>query len=111
MLKVTDRAAAKVKQLMTAEGKEGYGLRVAVLGGGCSGFQYGMSYEKEKKGDDHVLEFEDLRVFVDARSGQVAADGIGQDVDAPKALYRGRDHCLHCCSVHRVNAGGKQVVC
>ena len=69
MLKVTERAVAKVKQLMAADGKEGFGLRVAVLGGGCSGFQYGMSYEQEEKSEDQVVEFDDLRVFVDARSG------------------------------------------
>jgi iron-sulfur cluster assembly protein len=69
MLKLTDRAVAKVQQLMAAEGKEGYALRVAVLGGGCSGFQYGMSYEKEQTGEDRVLQFGDLRVFVDSRSG------------------------------------------
>jgi len=69
MLNVTERAVTKVKQLMAADGKEGFGLRVAVLGGGCSGFQYGMSYEKEEKSEDAVVEFGDLRVFVDARSG------------------------------------------
>ena len=46
MLSVTDRAVVKVKQLMSAENKDGYGLRVAVEGGGCSGFRYSMTYEK-----------------------------------------------------------------
>ena len=68
MLQLTDRAVAKVKQLMAAEDKQGYGLRVAVQGGGCSGFQYAMSYEEDQKEQDHVIAFDGLRVFVDALS-------------------------------------------
>ena len=68
MLQVTDRAVDKVKQLMLRENKDGYGLRVAVQGGGCSGFQYGLTYEKEQRDNDHVLEFNGLKVYVDAMS-------------------------------------------
>lgn len=68
MLQVTDRAAAKVKQLMDAESKRGFALRVAVQGGGCSGFQYGMSFEDDKREDDLVLEFDGLEVLVDPMS-------------------------------------------
>jgi iron-sulfur cluster assembly accessory protein len=65
MLQVTDNAVKKVKELMAREAKEGYGLRVAVQGGGCSGFQYGLSYEEEQKEDDRVYEYDGLKVFVD----------------------------------------------
>ena len=68
MLQITDRAITKVKQLLSAEDKDGYGLRVAVQGGGCSGFQYGLTWEKEQKDNDQVLEFDGLPVFVDAMS-------------------------------------------
>ena len=68
MLQLTDRAVSKVQQLMAREEHSGYGLRVAVQGGGCSGFQYGLSYEKDPKENDQVLEFNGLRVFVDAMS-------------------------------------------
>jgi iron-sulfur cluster assembly protein len=68
MLELTERAAAKVKQLMAAESKEGFGLRVAVRGGGCSGFQYGLTYEKDQKPNDQVLEFHGVKVYVDAMS-------------------------------------------
>ncbi len=68
MLQLTERAVSKVKQLMAAEEKSGFGLRVAVQGGGCSGFQYGMTYEKDQQPNDQILEFDDLRVFVDAMS-------------------------------------------
>jgi iron-sulfur cluster assembly accessory protein len=68
MLQLTERAVAKVKKLMAAENKDGFGLRVAVKGGGCSGFQYAMSYEEAQGEADRVLEFDGLRVFVDALS-------------------------------------------
>ena len=95
MLQLTDQAVAKVKQLMARENKEGYGLRVAVQGGGCSGFQYGLSYEKEQTENDQVLEFNGLKVFVDAMS-YMHLDGVSIDyvdslnssgfkIDNPKA--------------------------
>ena len=95
MLKLTDRAVDKVKQLMLKENKEGHGLRVAVQGGGCSGFQYGLTYEKEKKENDQVLEFDGLKVYVDAMSllylEEVTIDyvdglsGAGFKIENPKA--------------------------
>lgn len=68
MLQITENAVQKVKELMARENKEGFGLRVAVQGGGCSGFQYGLSYEQDRQEHDAVLEFGGLRVFVDAMS-------------------------------------------
>ena len=64
----------KVKQLLAAESKEGFGLRVAVKGGGCSGFEYGLTWEKEQKDNDQVLEFDGLNVFVDAMSNLYVQD-------------------------------------
>jgi iron-sulfur cluster assembly accessory protein len=68
MLQLTDKAVSKVKNLMAKESKQGFGLRVAIQGGGCSGFQYGLSYEEREGADDQVLEFDGLRVFVDRLS-------------------------------------------
>jgi iron-sulfur cluster assembly protein len=78
MLELTERAATKVKQLMKAESKEGFGLRVAVRGGGCSGFQYGLTYEKDQKPNDHVLEMHGVKVYVDAMSNPFL-DGVKID--------------------------------
>ena len=69
MLQLTDRAVTKVKQLLEAEDKQGWGLRVAVQGGGCSGFQYGLTWENVKQDNDEVLEVNGLKVYVDAMSG------------------------------------------
>ena len=95
MLQITERAITKVKQLLTAEDKDGYGLRVAVQGGGCSGFQYGLTWEKDQKENDQVLEFDGLNVFVDAMSllylNEVSIDyidglqGSGFKIDNPSA--------------------------
>jgi iron-sulfur cluster assembly protein len=95
MLQLTDKAVEKVKELLAAENKSGYGLRVVVQGGGCSGFQYGLTWEKDEKPNDNVLEFDGLRVFVDAMSGlyleEVKIDyvdtlqGSGFKIDNPKA--------------------------
>jgi iron-sulfur cluster assembly accessory protein len=95
VLQLTEQAVAKVKQLLASENKEGFGLRVAVQGGGCSGFQYGMTWEDEQKPNDRVLEFDGLKVFVDAMSelylDEVKIDyvdsleGSGFKIDNPKA--------------------------
>ena len=68
MLQLTDRAVGKVKELLASEEKTGYGLRVVVQGGGCSGFQYGLTWENEQKDNDQILEFDGLKVFVDSMS-------------------------------------------
>ncbi len=68
MLQMTPKAVEKVKSLLAAENKAGYGLRVAVRGGGCSGFEYGLTWEDTAQALDQVLEFDGLKVYVDAIS-------------------------------------------
>ncbi len=67
MIELTPDAIAKVKSII-AERKEESGLRIAVIGSGCSGFQYQMTLDKEPRVDDRVLDIEGLKVFVDAQS-------------------------------------------
>ena len=67
MITLTPDAIAKVKAILS-EQKEQAGLRIAVLGGGCSGYQYQMTLEKESKEDDKVMDMEGLKVFIDSRS-------------------------------------------
>jgi iron-sulfur cluster assembly accessory protein len=67
MLSLTPIAIEKIKSIITERGEEA-GLRVAVIGGGCSGFQYQMSLDKEPTADDKVIEQNGLKVFVDAQS-------------------------------------------
>ncbi len=67
MITLTPEAIAKVKAIL-AEHKEESGLRIAIVGGGCSGFQYQMTLDKEPRADDEIIDMEGLRVFVDTRS-------------------------------------------
>jgi iron-sulfur cluster assembly accessory protein len=71
-LGVTETAAAEIKKFMASE--EGLpataGLRVRVVPGGCSGFQYSLNIEEEAKQGDHVLDQHGVRLFVDMFSAQ-----------------------------------------
>lgn len=65
---LTDAAIAKVKEIMATQDPLPAGLRIGVVGGGCSGFQYSMSFENQAGMMDKVVRFADLKVFVDATS-------------------------------------------
>ena len=64
-LAMTPSAARRVKELRTAEGNDGLMLRIAVSGGGCSGFQYGFSFDDAVRDDDLTFERDGVRVVVD----------------------------------------------
>ncbi len=67
-VKLTDAAIGKVREIMATQDPIPAGLRIGVVGGGCSGFQYSMSFENQSGMMDKVLKFDDLKVFVDATS-------------------------------------------
>ncbi len=67
MLTVTERAAAKLKDLLVKEGIQDQGLRVRVMGGGCSGYQYELAFDTPREGDK-VIEQDGVRVVVDPKS-------------------------------------------
>ena len=76
---VTPTAVTEVQRFMQEQGAaETAGLRVAVLPGGCSGFQYGLNIEDESQDDDEIMEANGLRLFVDAFSVQYL-DGVEID--------------------------------
>jgi iron-sulfur cluster assembly protein len=64
---VTPKAVQKIREAFAREGVSG-GLRLGVLGGGCSGLSYQFKFAAEPKPRDHVFEFDDVRVFVDPKS-------------------------------------------
>ncbi len=71
MVTMTSSATEKVQDFIQEYGVEGdVGLRVAVLPGGCSGFQYGLNVEDGPEADDEVLDVNGVRVFVDPFSAQ-----------------------------------------
>ena len=65
---LTPSAVAKVREIMATQDPLPSGLRIGVVGGGCSGFQYSMSFENQAGMMDKVLTFDGLKVFVDATS-------------------------------------------
>lgn len=65
---LTPSAIVKVKEIMATQDPTPAGLRIGVVGGGCSGFQYSMSFENAAGMMDKIVRFEDLKVFVDATS-------------------------------------------
>ncbi len=67
MLTLTPTAVEKVKAVMSQRG-EGGGLRIAVVGGGCSGFQYQMTIDKDSNEEDKIVEQDGIRMFIDPRS-------------------------------------------
>src|ERR687892_129514 len=80
---LTDKAADKIRELLAGqEDSEGQALRVAVRGGGCSGFQYALAFDKTKD-DDHILEDRGVSVIVDKVSMQFV---FGSEVDFVEGL-------------------------
>lgn len=65
---LTPNAILKVKEIMSQQDPVPAGLRIGVVGGGCSGFSYSMSFENAQGVMDKVYNFDDLKVFVDATS-------------------------------------------
>ena len=80
---LSEKAVSKVGELLGAQDdSEGQALRVAVRGGGCSGFQYALAFDRAKD-DDHVFEVEGVSVVVDKASMQFV---FGSEVDYVEGL-------------------------
>jgi iron-sulfur cluster assembly accessory protein len=65
---LTPKAIEMVKDAMTRENLSGYGIRVGVVGGGCSGFQYSMDFENAQRDGDAVFEHDGIKLFIDPMS-------------------------------------------
>ena len=83
----TDAAALKVKNLIEEEGNSELKLRVYVTGGGCSGFQYGFSFDEEAAEDDTTVEKDGVVVLIDPMSYQYL---VGAQVDYTEGLEGSR---------------------
>ncbi len=77
-LQLTSRAVDKVRELITEEGNPELKLRVYITGGGCSGFQYGFSFDEAVAEDDTEVERDGVVVLVDPMSYQYL---VGAEVD------------------------------
>jgi iron-sulfur cluster assembly protein len=85
-LTLTDKAVQQIKNLLARDKLNGQCLRISIADGGCSGFSYKLDFEKEKKSDDNVLEFDDVRVYVDSNSAPYLK---GTVIDFVSGLYGG----------------------
>jgi iron-sulfur cluster insertion protein len=77
-LAFSDAAAAKVKQLIDEEGNPALKLRVFVQGGGCSGFQYGFTFDEVVNDDDTTMERNGVTLLIDSMSYQYL---VGAEID------------------------------
>jgi iron-sulfur cluster assembly protein len=69
MIQLTDNAVSKINEILGQQEPKPQGLRISVVGGGCSGFQYSMAFENSQLPLDKVYKFNgDLKVFVDQAS-------------------------------------------
>ena len=86
-LNLTARAVDKVRELIAEEGNPALKLRVYITGGGCSGFQYGFSFEDEAAEDDTRVEKDGVVVLIDPMSYQYL---VGAEVDYTDGLEGSR---------------------
>jgi iron-sulfur cluster assembly accessory protein len=70
-ISLTPKAVQAVKAAISEEGLDGNGLRVAVVGGGCSGYSYALDFADEGDEEDLELDFEGLAVWVDPHSARL----------------------------------------
>ena len=92
---LTEKAVQMVKETMVSEGFQDHSLRVAVVGGGCSGYQYGLNFDNEIAEDDVCYEFNGVKVVIDQYSAGylqgteidyvVSLNGSGYKFNNPKA--------------------------
>ncbi len=79
----TDEAAAKVKSLIEEEGNDALMLRVFISGGGCSGFQYGFTFDESLTEGDTVVEKGGVKLLIDPMSFQYL---VGGEIDYTEGL-------------------------
>ena len=82
-LKFTDSAAYKVRELIDEEGDDDLMLRVFISGGGCSGFQYGFTFDQKEGEGDTVVQNHGVKLLVDPMSVQYL---LGAEIDYTEGL-------------------------
>ena len=87
VMSLSDSAAAKVHSLISEEGNDNLKLRVFVTGGGCSGFQYGFSFDEEISEDDTLIENKGASLIIDSLSFQYL---LGAKIDYVEGLEGSR---------------------
>ena len=86
VVSMTSRAADKLKEIITKQGRDDLALRVYVTPGGCSGFSYGMTFAEGSEDDDTLIEQDGVRIVVDPMSAMYIK---GSEIDFVDALMGG----------------------
>lgn len=68
MIEITEKALLEIKKEMEEKNLKGYGLRLAIVGGSLSGFEYTISFSEKPSESDLVFDFNDIKVFIDPTS-------------------------------------------
>ena len=84
MISISTLAADKVKEIAQAEGLEGQGLRLRVIGGGCAGFQYDLYFDEKPSEIDRVVDLLGVKFFIDPMSYQYVD---GTEIDYVEGAY------------------------
>ena len=82
-IRLSENAVRKVSDLVTDEGNPALQLRVYITGGGCSGFQYGFTFDDNTAEDDWIIEREGVAALIDAMSYQYL---MGSEIDYVEGL-------------------------
>jgi len=82
-IRLSNNAVSKVRALVEDEGNPSLKLRVYITGGGCSGFQYGFSFDESVSDDDMVVERDGVTALIDSMSYQYL---VGSEVDYSEGL-------------------------
>ena len=90
-IELTDAAASKIKDLISEENKPDLHLRVFISGGGCSGFQYGFTFDETPQEGDQTIAKDDVEVWIDPISLQYLS---GAEIDY-KEDYTGEQFIIH----------------
>ena len=78
MVQLTEKAVSKVKEILDSQEPKPAGLRISVVGGGCSGFSYSMAFENQQNMLDKTYKYDELKVFIDQAS-LLYLDGVEVD--------------------------------
>ena len=83
MIQLTDRAAAKIKEIAEAEGLENQAVRLKVIAGGCAGFTHDMSFDSQISELDEAIEIDDITLVIDPLSFQYMENITIDWLDSP----------------------------
>jgi iron-sulfur cluster assembly protein len=86
-INITQKAIDRIKHVLKAEGKEGYGLRINVAVGGCAGLHYELSLEKDSRSNDEIIAAGRVKIFIDKDSKKYLE---GTEIDYVDSLTSSR---------------------